>query len=116
MSDAVHVLVTMPFSDAHLDRLRAVSPRVVVDRADAATADYARTTVLYAGAPPRELARAPALRWVQVHMAGAWYSPDTLTDLLGRADVVVNAAPLTRETERMIDAPLLNLVDRAKGY
>jgi phosphoglycerate dehydrogenase-like enzyme len=26
--------------------------------------------VLYAVAPPRDLARAPSLRWVQVHMAG----------------------------------------------
>jgi phosphoglycerate dehydrogenase-like enzyme len=70
MDEPVRVLVTMPFGDAQLDRLRAVSPRLVVERADAATADYARTAVLYAGAPPRDLARAPALRWVQVHMAG----------------------------------------------
>jgi phosphoglycerate dehydrogenase-like enzyme len=70
MPDTLHVLVTMPFTDAQLDRIRAVSPRVVVDRADAATADYSRTHVLYAGAPPQDLGRAPALRWVQVHMAG----------------------------------------------
>ncbi len=70
MPETLQVLVTMPFTDAQLDRLRAVSPRLTVDRADAATADYARTSVLYAGAPPRDLARAPALRWVQVHMAG----------------------------------------------
>ena len=70
MADPVHVLVTTSFTDAQLDRLRAVSPALVVTRADAATADYARTAVLYAVAPPRDLARAPALRWVQVHMAG----------------------------------------------
>jgi len=70
MSDTLNVLVTMPFGDALLDRVRAVSPRLVVSRAPAADADYARADVLYAGNPPRELARAPKLRWVQVHMAG----------------------------------------------
>lgn len=64
------VLVTMPFSDAQLERLRGVSPELRVTRADAGAADYARADVLYAGAPPRELARAPRLRWVQLHMAG----------------------------------------------
>src|SRR5438552_3063462 len=70
MRDAIQVLVTMPFTDAQLDRLRAVSPRLAVSRADVGTADYARTNVLYAVAPPRDLARAPDLRWVQLHMAG----------------------------------------------
>ncbi|HEY3067498.1 MAG TPA: D-2-hydroxyacid dehydrogenase [Methylomirabilota bacterium] len=64
------VLVTMPFTDAQLGRLRAVSPDLAVRRDDAETADYARTDVLYAGAPPRDLARAPKLGWVQLHMAG----------------------------------------------
>jgi phosphoglycerate dehydrogenase-like enzyme len=64
------VLVTMPFSEAQLNRLRAVSPDLRVRREDAASADYSRAAVLYAGAPPGDLARAPALRWVQLHMAG----------------------------------------------
>ena len=64
------VLVTMPFGEARLARLRAVSPELVVSAADAAHADYARTDVLYAGNPPRDLAGAPRLKWVQVHMAG----------------------------------------------
>jgi phosphoglycerate dehydrogenase-like enzyme len=72
----LNVLVTMPFSDAQLDRVRAVSPRVTVARADAATADYGATDVLYAGNPPRDLARAPKLAWVQLHMAGV----NTLVD------------------------------------
>jgi phosphoglycerate dehydrogenase-like enzyme len=66
----IEVLVTMPFGDGLLDRLRAVSPRLRVARGDAACADYSRVEVLYAGAPPRDLSRAPALRWVQLHMAG----------------------------------------------
>jgi phosphoglycerate dehydrogenase-like enzyme len=66
----VNVLVTMPFGEARLDRLRAISPDVRVSAADPGRADYARTDVLYAGDPPRDLARAPNLKWVQVHMAG----------------------------------------------
>jgi len=66
----LNVLVTMPFGEARLARLRAVSPEVTVSGADPATADYSRADVLYAGNPPRDLRRAPRLRWVQVHMAG----------------------------------------------
>ena len=66
----LNVLVTMRFTDAQLERLRAVSPRLRVTCEKADSADYSRTDVLYAGAPPRDLARAPNLKWVQVHMAG----------------------------------------------
>jgi len=66
----LNVLVTMRFDQAQLDRLRAVSPEVSVSQADPETADYAKTDVLYAGAPPRDLPRVPALKWVQLHMAG----------------------------------------------
>ena len=66
----VNVLVTMPFGEARLQRLRAVSSDIAVAAADAARADYSRTDVLYAGDPPRDLSRAPQLKWVQVHMAG----------------------------------------------
>ena len=64
------VLVTMPFGETRLDRLRGVSHDVAVSAADPARADYTDVDVLYAGAPPRELDRAPRLKWVQVHMAG----------------------------------------------
>ena len=66
----LNVLVTMPFGEARLARVRAVSPDVSVAAADPASADYSRVDVLYAGDPPRDLARAPQLKWVQVHMAG----------------------------------------------
>jgi phosphoglycerate dehydrogenase-like enzyme len=64
------VLVTMPFSEGQLDRIRRAAPGVRVACAAAAGADYAGAEVLYAGDPPRDLARAPRLRWVQLHMAG----------------------------------------------
>jgi phosphoglycerate dehydrogenase-like enzyme len=65
-----NVLVTMRFNDSQLARLRAVSPDLRVTCEPAETADYSRTDVLYAGAPPRDLSRAPHLQWVQLHMAG----------------------------------------------
>jgi phosphoglycerate dehydrogenase-like enzyme len=70
MTGMLNVLVTMRFDAKQLDRLRAVSPEVSVSQADPDAADYSKTHVLYAGAPPRDLSRAPALRWVQLHMAG----------------------------------------------
>jgi phosphoglycerate dehydrogenase-like enzyme len=66
----LNVLVTMPFNERQLERLRRISPDLRVTREDPATADYSATDVLYAGAPPRDLGRAPNLRWVQLHMAG----------------------------------------------
>jgi phosphoglycerate dehydrogenase-like enzyme len=60
----------MPFSESQLDRIRSASPRLTVERADSASADYREAEVLYAGDPPRDLRRAPELRWVQLHMAG----------------------------------------------
>jgi phosphoglycerate dehydrogenase-like enzyme len=71
---SVNVLVTMAFPDALLEKIRAVAPDVRVTREDAERADYSQVDVLYTMAPPRELARAPRLRWVQLHMAG----PDSL--------------------------------------
>ena len=64
------VLVTMRFDDRQLARLRAVSPEIRVRQATPEAADYRAVDVLYAGAPPRDLGRAPALQWVQLHMAG----------------------------------------------
>ena len=64
------MLVTMRFDRAQLDRLRAVSREIRVSQADPERADYTGIDVLYAGSPPRDLARAPRLRWVQLHMAG----------------------------------------------
>ncbi|MGH7278143.1 MAG: NAD(P)-dependent oxidoreductase, partial [Candidatus Rokuibacteriota bacterium] len=59
--DVLNVLVTMRFGEAQLERLREVSPLLRVTRANPETADYAGTDILYAGMPPRDLSRAPAL-------------------------------------------------------
>jgi phosphoglycerate dehydrogenase-like enzyme len=64
------VLVTVPFAEAQLERLRRVSSRLTVTQAKPETADYTTADVLYAVTLPRDLRRAPNLSWVQVHMAG----------------------------------------------
>src|SRR5258705_11559159 len=66
----LNVLVTMPFSEPQLDRMRRVSPSLRVTREDPEAADYARADVLYAGMPPRNLDQVRHLKWVQLHMAG----------------------------------------------
>ena len=64
------MLVTVPFAEAQLERLRRVSSRLTVTQAKPETADYTTADVLYAVTLPRDLRRAPNLSWVQVHMAG----------------------------------------------
>ncbi len=64
------VLVTMPFAELQLERIRAVAPDVRVTHRAAEPADYARVDVLYTQAPPRDLPAARRLKWVQLHMAG----------------------------------------------
>ena len=67
----LEVLVTMPFTEAQLDRIRGASPDVRVTCQHAEAADYSAVDVLYAMMPPRDIvACAPRLRWVQLHMAG----------------------------------------------
>ena len=63
VSTMPNVLVTMPFNEGQLNCLRAVSPDLHVKCEDAGKADYSATDILYAGMPPRELTRAPRLKW-----------------------------------------------------
>src|SRR5215470_9034739 len=65
-----NVLVTVKFDEDQIARLRRVSPRLRVRQEDAESADYSDTEILYAGAPPRDVRRAPRLKWAQLHMAG----------------------------------------------
>lgn len=72
----VETLVTVPFSEELLNRLKSVSPNLNVNLALAARADdisaetWARTEVLYAANILPTPEQAPALRWVQFHIAG----------------------------------------------
>jgi len=74
----INVLSTSRFSDELLDRLRAVSPRLRIrqqtchDAAEVAAALTSDVEVLYTFHVPDDLLmRAPRLRWIQLHSAGA---------------------------------------------
>jgi len=74
----VQVLCTLHFTEELLDKLRAVSPRLqVIQRTchsaqEVAQAVEADTQVLYTFLVPADLLeRAPNLRWIQLHSAGA---------------------------------------------
>lgn len=74
--DRIHVLSARRFSDAQLERLRAVSPRLVIrqhpadDSAALTRLLDADIEVLYASHAPTTLGGAPRLRWLQTHGAG----------------------------------------------
>ena len=95
----IHVLSTMSFPDEWLDRLRAISPRLVVAQHSAATPGAVppeilrRAEVIYTGEVFPDHALAPRLRWVQLDTSGAdhvartpvWRSDIALTTLNGVA-------------------------------
>ena len=97
--EPVHVLSTMSFPDEWLDRLRAISPRLVVAQHSAATPGAVppeilrRAEVIYTGEVFPDHALAPRLRWVQLDTSGAdhvartpvWRSDIALTTLNGVA-------------------------------
>ena len=77
MAEKIPVLLTMRFSDALLDDLRAVSPRLEIrqqsirdNRDDISSFLEGSEEIIYCFTPPRDLARAPKLKWVQLHSAG----------------------------------------------
>lgn len=77
MSQTIPVLMTMRFSDALLDELRAVSPRLELrqqsirdDREEISAFIDGNEEIIYCFTPPRDLARLPRLKWVQLHSAG----------------------------------------------
>ncbi|MGQ9586705.1 MAG: D-2-hydroxyacid dehydrogenase [Anaerolineae bacterium] len=73
----VHVLSTLGFEEHLLEKLGAVSPRLVVrqktchNEDEVAAALDATVEVLYTYHVPRDLSTAAGLRWVQLHTAGA---------------------------------------------
>ncbi|MDL1896256.1 D-2-hydroxyacid dehydrogenase [Anaerolineae bacterium CFX7] len=77
MNSTIPVLLTMRFGDNLLDELGAVSPRLAIrqqsvthDRDDISALLDGSEEILYCMNPPRDLARAPNLKWVQLHSAG----------------------------------------------
>src|SRR5436190_7485144 len=83
----INVLVSMPFGEERLNCMRAVSSRLNVMQAQSDTADYSLVDVLYTWMPPRELNRAPHLKWVQLHLAGV--------DMLTAHPIYASMIPMT---------------------
>jgi len=77
-NNPIEVLITIPFTEAQLERLRAISTRVKLTmnparRVEDIPADvWLRTEVLYTGGllPDPSKTELPNLRWVQFHFAG----------------------------------------------
>jgi phosphoglycerate dehydrogenase-like enzyme len=88
----VNVLCTLRFTDAQLDKLRAVSPRLHVEQKtcrsakEVTTALTPETQVLYTFYAAFDPADYPGLKWVQLHTAGVNHVLDTP---LMRSDVPV---------------------------
>jgi phosphoglycerate dehydrogenase-like enzyme len=79
MPKAVKVLMTQRFTDAQVDRVRAISPHIVViqksvqndwDSSDIKASFDGDEEILYCFMPPSDLSVAPRLKWVQLHSAG----------------------------------------------
>jgi phosphoglycerate dehydrogenase-like enzyme len=76
MQDIIEVLVTLPFEDSHLERLREISPSLRITRISAHRADqipdeiWNKIEVLYTNRVLPDPIRVPMLRWIQFHWAG----------------------------------------------
>jgi phosphoglycerate dehydrogenase-like enzyme len=91
-SEPVHVLVAMDFSDALMERIRGVSPRLKVERhyPDIPEKAWADVEVLYTLRHFPDPAQTPRLRWIQMHTAGIDHALDE--PILKAQDVEVTNA------------------------
>jgi phosphoglycerate dehydrogenase-like enzyme len=77
MSDSIEVLITLPFPDRLITRLRKISPRLHITIQKANKFEeipkeiWERTQVLYtARVFPQSIKESPNLKWIQFHWAG----------------------------------------------
>lgn len=101
---SIKVLCTLGFTEEQLDKLRVVSPRLVVEQRTCHDAEEVRgaldedTEVLYAFHLPNDLlSRAPRLRWIQLHSAGADHllgQPIMKSDVLITTTSGIHATPI----------------------
>ena len=70
--DPINVVVAMDFSDDIMEKIRAVSPRLRVERyfPEVPEKAWADVEVLYTQRQFPDPAQAPLLRWIQMHSAG----------------------------------------------
>lgn len=97
------ILSTMRFTDELLDKLRAVSSRLVVKQRTCHNAEEVEQAleesveVLYTFYLPVDLSRAPALKWVQLHTAGVDHllgHPLMKSDILLTTASGIHATPI----------------------
>lgn len=100
------VLMTLRFTDDQVNRVRAVSPQLEVvqksvrenwDGMDTAEFFDGDEEILYGFMPPRNLAAAPRLKWVQLHSAGINHlvgHPILKSDVLITTSSGVHATPI----------------------
>ena len=71
-NDLIRVIVAMDFSDAIIEQLRGISPRLHIERHFPTVPEnlWEDTEVLYTLTRFPEPAQAPRLRWIQLHFAG----------------------------------------------
>lgn len=88
----IKVIVAMDFSDELLDSLRAVSPKLHIERhfPDVPESAWADTEVLYTFSKMPDPSQAPRLRWVQLHSAGLDHILDS--PLVQAEDVEITSA------------------------
>jgi phosphoglycerate dehydrogenase-like enzyme len=92
MPDEFNVLVTKPFPDDLLEKLRSVSPRLsvtrhVAEKPEDLPASIGEIDVLYTSRALPQPEDAPHLKWVQLHFAGLDHIADH--PLLTESDVIV---------------------------
>ncbi len=104
MDSTIPVLLTTRFSQESLAELGAISPRLQIrqqpvthDREDITAFLDGTEEILYCMVPPRDLTRAPKLKWVQLHWAGVDHlrqHPIWDTDLIVTTTSGIHAVPI----------------------
>lgn len=101
--EPIHILCTLRFTEAQLDKLRAVSPRLVIRQETTGSAEeLARLLkpeieIAYLQESPSAIRHAEKLKWAQLHLAGVNHligSPLWQTDVLLTTSSGVHATPI----------------------
>lgn len=93
MSNNIEVLITLPFEEALVEKLRHISPRLHIEVLRARRPEeippeqWAKTEILYTNRVLPEVSQAPNLRWIQFHWAGIDHAVNT--PILQKANLVV---------------------------
>jgi phosphoglycerate dehydrogenase-like enzyme len=79
-SEPLHLLITMPFTEAQIEQIRSVSPRLKVTAMRAHQPNevpdeiWSKTNILYTDSVLPEPTQAPNLKWIQFHYTGIDYA------------------------------------------